>query len=242
MTNKKKLCLGPNNHPRLPQSAGFPLPDSLVARLVSQCDALFISHNHEDHTDQGIAQAFLDQGKPVVAPADACKDQPIYARLTHLNRDADTVQVLPVQGGKRQLRVVVYPGHQGPETDNNVCLVITPEQLSFCQTGDQWDGGHDFDWIDQVGSHHRVDVLLPNCWTMDIVRVVKGFDPQLIITGHENEMGHTIDHREPYWLTYQRKVGSDRFGGSRLVGYDRPLLVMTWGESYHYRPSLWNGR
>ena len=60
--------------------------------------------------------------------------------------------------------------------------------------------------------------------------------PELVITGHENEMGHAIDHREPYWLTYQRKVGSDRFGGSRLIGYDVPLLVMTWGEAYHYRP------
>jgi len=31
-------------------------------------------------------------------------------------------------------------------------------------------------------------------------------------------------------------IGSDRFGGSALVGYDKPLLVMTWGESYHYQP------
>jgi hypothetical protein len=79
-------------------------------------------------------------------------------------------------------------------------------------------------------------VILPNCWTTDIARAVRGFDPELVITGHENEMGHTIDHREPYWLTYQRQTGSDRSGGSRLVGYDKPLLVMTWGESYHYLP------
>ena len=115
-------------------------------------------------------------------------------------------------------------------------IVFTPEDISFVQTGDQWDGGNDFDWIDAVGQHHRVDVLMPNCWSMDIVRLIQGFDPQLVITGHENEMGHTIDKRVPYWLTYERKTGSDSYGGSRTEGYDKPLVVMTWGESYHYKP------
>ena len=118
--------------------------------------------------------------------------------------------------------------------ENNVSLVITPEGLSFSQMGDQ-SNNDDFEWIDEVGIHHAVDVLMPNCWTTDIVRVAKGFNPAIIITGHENEMGHTIDHREPYWLTYQRREGSDRFGGSRDVGYDTPLILMTWGESYHYK-------
>jgi hypothetical protein len=132
------------------------------------------------------------------------------------------------------LKVVVYPGHQGVDIENNVSLVITPEELSFSQMGDQ-SNVDDFGWIDEVGNHHVVDVLMPNCWTTDIVRVAKGFNPAIIITGHENEMGHTIDHREPYWLTYQRRDGSDRFGGSRDVGYDTPLILMTWGESYHYK-------
>ena len=61
-----------------------------------------------------------------------------------------------------------------------------------------------------------------------------GFDPAVVITGHENEMGHTIDHREPYWLSYKRKSGSERFGGDPDIGYETPLLLMTWGESYHY--------
>ena len=131
--------------------------------------------------------------------------------------------------------MVNYPGHQGAETQNNVPIVFTPENLSFVQTGDQWDGGNDFDWIDAVREYHQVDVLLPNCWTMDIARVVKGFHPQLVITGHENEMGHTIDKRVPYWLSYERKIGSDSYGGTRTEGYGKPLVVMTWGESYHYK-------
>jgi hypothetical protein len=170
----------------------------------------------------------------VVAPPDVWEDKPIYSEITHLRREPHTLQVLPLQTVQKEIKVVVYPGHQGTEIQNNVSLVITPEGLSFSQMGDQ-SNGDDFEWIDEVGAHHSVDVLMPNCWTTDIVRVAKGFDPKLVITGHENEMGHTIDHREPYWLTYQRQTGSDRFGGSRDVGYDYPLILMTWGESYHYK-------
>jgi len=213
---------------------GFSIKDHDMRRLIDQCDALFISHRHRDHAEEWVAQSFIDQGKPVVAPPEVWEDKSIYAHITHLERKPHIKQALPIQGGRQELNVVVYPGHQGENIENNVTLVITPEGLSFSQMGDQYNND-DFDWIDEVGSHHVVDVLMPNCWTRDIVRVAKGFNPALIITGHENEMGHTIDHREPYWLTYQRRLGSDRFGGSRKIGYDTPLILMTWGESYHYK-------
>ena len=47
----------------------------------------------------------------------------------------------------------------------------------------------------------------------------------LLRTGHENELGHTVDHREPFWLTYDR-----------IEGAEAPFLLMTWGESFYYRP------
>jgi hypothetical protein len=144
------------------------------------------------------------------------------------------LQTLAVKSGKQILKVIVYPGHQGEDIENNVSLVFTPEGLSFSHMGDQ-SNSNDFEWIDLVGKKHVVDVLMPNCWTTDIVRVVKGFQPAVVITGHENELGHTIDHREPYWLTYQRREGSDRFGGSRELGYATPLILMTWGESFVYK-------
>ncbi len=211
----------------------FAIAHDDMKRLIDLCDVLFISHYHADHAETWVAQTFIDQGKPVIAPPDVWKDEQIYSSITHLERRAHSEQTLPVQGGERQLKVVVYPGHQSTQIVNNVTLVITPEGLSFSQMGDQ-SNDDDFEWIDEVGKHHEVDVLMPNCWTTDIVRVAKGFNPAVIITGHENEMGHTIDHREPYWLTYQRREGSDRFGGSRDVGYTYPLVLMTWGESYHY--------
>ena len=212
---------------------GFMINDDLMDRLIKQCDVLFISHYHGDHAQEWVAQSFIRKGKPVVAPSEVWKSKPIHTSITHLERIPHVLQTLPVQGGKQVLKVVVYPGHQGTDIENNVSLVVTPEGLSFSQMGDQ-SNQDDFKWIDEVGKNHAVDVLMPNCWTTDIVRVANGFKPTLIITGHENEMGHSIDHREPYWLTYQRREGSDRFGGSNKVGYDTPLILMTWGESYHY--------
>ena len=213
---------------------GFSIEEDVISRLIDQCDVLFISHRHGDHAEEWIAQSFIDQGKPVVAPPEVWQDKSIHEQITHLEREPHTVQELPIQGGLQKLGVVVYPGHQGEDIQNNVHLVITPEGLAFSQMGDQ-SNSDDFEWIDEVNKNHSVDVLLPNCWTTDIVRVARGFNPALIITGHENEMGHTIDHREPYWLTYQRREGSDRFGGSSDIGYDHPLILMTWGESYHYK-------
>ncbi len=200
----------------------FAIADDLAQKIADQCDILFISHLHGDHADEVIAGMFLDAGKKVIAPENLWEDQPIHERLTFLERAADTVHDVELTDGKK-LDVVVFPGHQG-DLLNNVSLVTTPEGMGFCQTGDQANDG-DFAWIDEAGKNYRVDVLMPNCWTTDMPRLAEGLDPVLVIPGHENELGHTIDHREPYWLTYYR-FPSDKY----------PLLLMTWGESYRYRP------
>jgi L-ascorbate metabolism protein UlaG (beta-lactamase superfamily) len=202
---------------------GFPVDDDLMSRIVDQCDVHFISHQHGDHADIWVARAFVEQDKPVVAPPDIWPDDPIFEAITHLPRRAHALQALPIQSGKRELKVVIYPGHQGATTLNNVPLVISPEGLSFCHTGDQ-SNEEDFIWIDDVSKRHWVDVLMPNCWTRNPSRTARGYNPELIVPGHENELGHSIDHREAYALDYSRWQ----------VPY--PKLIMTWGESYRYIP------
>lgn len=201
----------------------FAVPDELMKPVIDQCDALFISHRHRDHADQWVAQAFIDQGKPVVAPPEVWEGEEIHAGVTHLERIAHEIQTLPVQSGEQELRVVVYPGHQGTTIQNNVPLVITPEGISFVHTGDQ-SNDEDFEWIDRVGEFHHVDVYIPNTWTTDPVRAASGYNASLILPAHENELGHVIAHREAYILNYRRWN----------VPY--PVLMMAWGEKYHYIP------
>ncbi len=48
-------------------------------------------------------------------------------------------------------------------------------------------------------------------------------DPDLVISAHENELGHGIHSRHPFWKMHKR---------SKSIAY--PLLVMSWGEAFHY--------
>ncbi len=202
---------------------GFEIPENVIDKIVDNCDVLFISHKHSDHADISVAQKFIDQGKPVVAPDGVWNDSPVFNKIIHLAPIPEKVHQLKIKNGREQLKVKIYPGHQGYDVQNNVALVTTSGGITFCQTGDQANDD-DFKWIDKICEYNKVDILLPNCWTTDIKRMAKGINPKIIITGHENEMGHTIDHREPYWLTYER-----------LYRSPFPKLLMTWGEKYFYR-------
>jgi len=216
-------------------SESFTIPSKIMEGFINQCDALFISHRHRDHADEWIAQKFIDEEKPVVAPPQVWKDRSIHNSITHLKRKSHTKQELFIKNGSVKLDVVIYPGHQMSSHENNVSLVFTPENISVCHMGDQINEGEfmvDYEWIDHVSEKYEVDVLLPPSWTNEIFRIVKGFDPALVIPGHENELGHSIDDRVPFWddseyleLTYPE-----------LKNSEFPLILMTWGESYHYLP------
>ena len=204
---------------------GFSIDEQYIQQLAALCDVLFISHRHGDHADPYVAQAFLDAGKTVVAANEVWRGEPIYGALTHIPRVPHTKHTVDIGGG-RQLEVVNYPGHQGSgpkDAEVDVFLVFSAEGIAMAHTGDQSSNENDFTWIDEVYKYHHVDLFFPNCWSPEIIRMVAGFKPKLIIPGHHNEMGHTIDHREPYWLTY-----------TRLREALSPFLILGWGESYQY--------
>ena len=206
--------------PGAPGVAGFRVDAAWIGRLARQADALFISHLHDDHANEEVASAFLDLGKPVIAPTGLWLGQPLAARLTYPERSAERVQNI----GK--FKVVAFPGHQGRTVTNNNHLITTPDGFAVLHTGDQSVDDQtqsDWDWMSKVGHQHKVDIYLPNCWMDHLDRAVRGANPRLVITGHENEMAHTVPHREDYTQTY-----------NRLHGIPYPSLVMAWGESFHY--------
>jgi len=217
-------------------SKDFELTDDIMNRFVTQCDVLFISHWHSDHIDIKVAKAFIDQGKPVVAAEQLWQNKPIYSKITHLRREANTKQTLVLKNKSILLDVVIYPGHQMKKNLNNVPLVFTPEGITVSHMGDQINEGDfmiDYDWIDQVAKNYSVDILLPPSWTNELYRIVKGFDPKLVIPGHENELGHTVDDRVPFWGdTQYLELTNDQ-----LFKSDYPVIQMIWGESFHYIPS-----
>lgn len=189
--------------------------DELIDKIVDQCDVLFLTHNHGDHVDRYVVDRFIAAAKPVVAASEILPD---VEGVTHYRSESEVLdKVVELKNGE-SLAVKIYPGHQS-EMMCNVYAVTTPEGLTVAHTGDQYNK-EDFKWIATVKDRKpSIDALLINCWSMDIAEAIKGFNPRYVLTGHENEMGHTIDHREAFWLTFQK-----------LQPVEHDYVVMAWGE------------
>ncbi|MDR3132810.1 MAG: MBL fold metallo-hydrolase [Prevotellaceae bacterium] len=191
------------------------ISDSLMRLIVKQCDILFITHAHGDHADEAVAGMFCNQGKNVIVPPELWKNSDSHIR--HLRGTDMLKETIRIASKNVTLPVRIFPGHQR-EVPNNIYAITMPEGITVMHTGDQSHGG-DMKWITNIGDKVKVDVLLAHCWMMPMEESVAGIRPALIITGHENEMGHSIDHRESYWLTFRR-----------MENVKVPYVVMAWGE------------
>lgn len=190
------------------------IPQELMDEIVSQCDILFISHGHADHADPSVVKRFLAEGKTVVAPDGVLPDLHGLVRV----REEDGPCRRSFAVGKRKLTVDILPGHQD-DVSNNVYLVTCPGGKSVMHTGDQYSES-DLSRLPSLASTLvRPDVLLVNCWALRVRSFVSSLRPKAVVTGHENEMGHGIDHREAFWMSL-----------SKLDGLSCPLRVMSWGE------------
>ena len=190
----------------------------VMRKIVDLCDIMFLSHNHADHVDKTVVQMFTDAGKLVVAPTDVLVDN---EKVTHVREEHIIKRAFTANGV--ELQAVILPGHQD-KMMNNIYVITTPEGYTFAQTGDQWNK-EDISWLHDVKSQiPSVDVLLVNCWAYNLSEMINGFSPKMVITGHENELGHTIDHREAYWLSYDK-----------LSKVRQSNCLMTWGECYWYK-------
>lgn len=186
-----------------------------IATIVDLCDVLFLTHNHGDHVDRYVADRFIAAGKPVIAADEILKN---VEGVTHYRSERDILDKEVRLKSGEVLKVKIYPGHQS-EMMCNVYSVTTPEGMTIAHTGDQYNK-EDFAWISTVKDQKpSIDALIINCWSMDIAEAIKGFNPRYVITGHENEMGHTIDHREAFWLTFQK-----------MEPVEHDYVVMAWGE------------
>ena len=195
--------------------------ESLIQSLVNECDILFITHEHGDHADRSVTQMFVNQQKTVISPPGIFEG--ISHNIKYLRGNDILTEKVTIPTKNTTLTVKVFPGHQS-NLINNVYAVTTPEGITVMHTGDQYNGD-DMQWITQVKNTENIDILLVHCWMPDLDRAIEGISPKIIIVGHENEMMHSIDHREAFWLTLRR------FSNIKI-----PYLVMAWGESYVYNP------
>ena len=192
----------------------FYIDEAVMRAIVEQCDIHFLTHIHSDHASYSVAKMFYEQGKDMIAPAVFWED--MKPRLRVLRGDQMTRENIPVPSKNTSLDVWVYPGYQG-KLENNVYLITLPEGQTIMHVGDQT---YYEDLVDKVKAKPvKVDVLLMGC-AGNIFLAVLELKPSFVFIGHENEMEHGIDHREPYWLSFRRSNGLC------------PVLVFAWGEFY----------
>lgn len=195
------------------------IPDSIIDAIVAHCDILFISHNHRDHADAYVAEQFLKAGKKVIAPTNW---QPDDQRISHLRPEGKHSQTIALPEG-RSIDVITYPGNQS-DLMNNIYIVTTQDGKTFAHVGDQYNR-EDLKWIANIRNEiPRPDVLTVNCWTYNLDDLCAGINARLVVTGHEDEMSHTVDHREAFWLTFEK-----------FANLAYPYLVMGWGEWYRLK-------
>lgn len=194
------------------------IPDALMDSVVKLCDVLFVSHIHGDHADAAVADLFLKNKKDIVATTGIWNNK--GAGVQHFRSEDMLKETVKLASGKK-LDVTIMPGHQD-DVPNNVYIVSTPEGTSIAHTGDQYNENDV--WVNTVKDHTKVDVLLVHCWAMPLERMVNGFNPKLVVSGHENEIVHSIDHREAYWLNYRR-----------MAKVTKPIVYMTWGENFVFK-------
>lgn len=204
---------------------GSLISNEQMERLAKKCDVMFLSHNHGDHSDRAVVSVFNKLGIPVYAPENFW---PENGEINHIRY----TEIKDLTIGK--IEVKVLPGHQD-DLINNIHVVRFPEGFTVAHLGDQYNKA-DLSWLKDINKqlqfrkngrkYRNLDVLMIDCWIHDMAEHIEDFDPNLIVTGHENELGHTIDHREAFWLTYYKMED--------IVKPKVPYLIMSWGEWYTY--------
>lgn len=195
------------------------MSDSIAAALADACDIMFLTHNHPDHVDPFVVEQFTSKGKPVIAPDQILADN---TAVTHTRKEEIWKETFKAANGAK-LKATIIPGHQD-HLQNNIYVVTTPDGYTVSSTGDQWLKS-DLDMVLNLqGKITPVDVFMPICWAAKLPEMCQSFGAKVVLTGHENELGdHTIDHREAYWLSY-----------NKLEDFPIPNSLMTWGECFYY--------
>lgn len=195
------------------------MSDSIATALADACDIMFLTHNHPDHVDPFVVDRLVATGKPVIAPTEILPDK---EGVTHTRKEEIWKETFKAANGAK-LKATVIPGHQD-HLQNNIYVVTTPDGYTVSSTGDQWLKS-DLDMVLNLqGKITPVDVFMPICWAAKLAEMCQSFGSKVVLTGHENELGdHTIDHREAYWLSY-----------NKLEDFPIPNSLMTWGECFYY--------
>ncbi len=215
-------------------------------RLADLADMIFVTHPHGDHYNRDGIEAFIAAKKPVVVPCDLVA----YATNRPAKKGPDGKYVVekeilttapccvkltedhlePVDVGGVKVRN--FRGNQGENVPCNVYL-IDIDGVLVADNGDNYD----MDKERMLSKCPPADVIIASTWN-NVQGMVKccaaapGFDrtKSVLLPSHENELGHSVDHRESYREMYTSK---DRLG-NREFPWPR-VHPLGYGESFLFK-------
>jgi len=191
-----------------------PMDQAQLKRLADQLDAAFVSHWHYDHCSRPFLRQMLAAGKKIVLLDSLAKELtgPNVYRIPGKNP-----RPLKIAG----VEVFGHTGRQFPTARNNVYVVRIGGLLVMHQ------GDNDKTALYRtIAAEHEIDVLLVNCWAR-MTTCISGISPELVITGHENEIRHPSMFRSGYRKTFRTL---DRAKLTPPQNSGPQLRVMFWGE------------
>lgn len=202
-------------------------------RLAQLTDLFVLTHPHSDHYSRAGLIAYLAAGRPVVLPCDPARlgldgnvDEAGRRRCVVLS--GDHAAPVDVSG----VKIWNFLGNQGPAVPCNVYLMEI-DGVRVVHNGDNYDAAKEA----MLAACPPADVMIGATWNR-IQSLVKacaaapGFDARtaLLIPSHENEIMHTVPHRESYQEMYER---ADRLG-DRSFPWPR-VCPLGFGESVRWK-------
>ena len=192
---------------------GRALDSKQIAALAKKLDILFISHAHGDHISFELIKTMAKAGKKIVMPASVGQalklDEKNLVQLydnSKQSTDMDGMKILSFPGKQDQLDCSVY--------------VVSLDGFTVSHNGDNMRG----EIYQEIARGSQIDVLLANCWS-GMRGYIETTKPKMVISGHENELGHEVSHRESYLKTFNCLNG---------VKAGSHIFVMECGEQISY--------
>lgn len=171
-----------------------------AAHIASKSDVFFLTHPHGDHYNPVMLNAMAAAGKTIVLPCRGMGNFPWNDKCILI--EDDVTEAMDIEG----IKVLTVFGNQGIKIPNNVY------HLSF----DGWTiiaQGDNKVWQKQtmLADYPASDVIISPVWNgmknlfTPAMQACKDGKMPIYLTSHENELGHTVDHRESYWELFNRQ-------------------------------------
>lgn len=195
------------------------IPDEISARMAKIFDALLVTHDHSDHSDQELIAEMLAAKKAVAVPAAVLEKFPrgVFG--------IDAWGKKNVRGQKVTGRPGVHVYDNGRNVHNLTYEIVTDSGVHILHTGDH-------DYTENLSWQRPPDILIPKFDGVSpkypndkVLDILFGYgDVGLIIPGHMNELAHY-----PMGGRTSFREAVRQFQKCRV-----PYQIMLWGESYAF--------